>query len=107
MTVFVHGLTTEIVAGDHSHVVPDGYSMEESRTWSFDCSRDGCELRVLRDVEHVANTAEGVPLTELEKVRAERMQAQANESMAQMAMGLGKLIRDGALTTTAASPVGI
>jgi hypothetical protein len=110
MTVHVHSMLPGITIGSHSHQRPEDRDPSIYRTWSFDCSEmiDGerCETRVLRDIEFTSPVADNVPLSETEKLRAERLREQSNEHMANLAMGLGEIIKQQAAAGQHA-PVGV
>jgi len=88
MTVYVHVENRAINIGTHSHVAPQTAAGE--RTWTFDCTPE-CETRVLRDVEHCARAADGVPQTEAEKRSAQQMEESAKRDVSRLAMALGQL----------------
>ena len=93
MTVFVHRTQAGVGYGTHYHSAPLEVT---ERTWSFTCDEPGCEERILRNVEHTGRNAASVPLTEEEKSEEELLNQTANKDVAQLAMALGQMAKQGA-----------
>ena len=91
MTVHVHASNQAIHYGDHHHAAPEDLA-ETDRTWSFSCTPD-CEARVMKDVEHTAPSAAGVPLTVAEKQEADVLEKTARKDVSMLAMALGELAK--------------
>jgi hypothetical protein len=91
MTIHVHRSNRAVGYGDHWHEAPaknDDGSDNIDRTWSFECTKVGCEERILRDVEHTGRTVASVPLTVEEKDEQEAIEQMGKKDVTQMAMAM-------------------
>jgi len=90
--VHVHNDNAEVVVGNHRHRQSEALERTE-RTWVFDCAPE-CEERVLRDVEHSAVHAGGVPLTVDEAAYAAQLADAAERDVSKLARALSALARN-------------
>lgn len=89
MTVHLHRDNEGVTIGQHSHTRPADLGLDE-RTWSYSCHAL-CEERVLKDVEHSARHAGGVPQTVTEAAEAEQLNEAAKRDVSRLALALGQL----------------
>ena len=90
MTIFVHRQNRAVGFGDHWHEAPAPQPGQQDidRTWSFECTKPGCEERILHDVEHTGRTAVSVPSTVEETTEEEAIEQRGKKDVTKMAMAM-------------------
>jgi hypothetical protein len=87
--IHVHTDNHEVAISDHFHRQSDAVERTD-RTWVLRCT-PGCEDRILRDVEHSATHAGGVPLTVAEMAIAEAASEASQRDVSRLATALNAL----------------